>query len=92
MKIIKRIIIIIILTAVSMNIIQNYINAYAQVSSQKPVKTAVILFSFDDPYISLVRKGLEEIQNKNKKSVNYTFYDGERNQDIQNTIFIIKFS
>jgi ABC-type sugar transport system, periplasmic component len=86
MKIIKRLLILIILTVVSMNTIQNYINAYAQVSSDKPVKTAVILFSFDDPYISLVRKGLEEIQNKNKNSVSYTFYDGERNQDIQNTI------
>ncbi|WP_081604646.1 substrate-binding domain-containing protein [Clostridium saccharoperbutylacetonicum] len=50
------------------------------------MKTAVLLFSFDDPYIYLVRKGLEEIQNKNTSSVNFTFYDGKRNQDIQNTI------
>jgi methyl-galactoside transport system substrate-binding protein len=86
MKIIKRLLILIILTVVSMNNIQNYINACAQVSSEKPVKTAVILFSFDDPYISLVRKSLEEIQNKNRNSVSYTFYNGEKNQDIQNTI------
>ena len=86
MKIIKRILIIIILTIVSMNNIQNCIIAWAQVSPEKPVKTAVILFSFDDPYISLVRKSLEEIQNKNSNSANYTFYDGERNQDIQNAI------
>ena len=69
-----------------MNNNQNYINAYAQVSSERPIKTAVILFSFDDPYISLVRKSLEEIQSENRKSVSYTFYSGEKNQDIQNTI------
>lgn len=86
MKIIKRILIIITLTVVSMNNIQNYINASAEISPEKPVKTAVILFSFDDPYISLVRKSLEEIQTKNSDSVNYTFYDGEKNQDIQNAI------
>ncbi|WP_143765877.1 galactose ABC transporter substrate-binding protein, partial [Clostridium beijerinckii] len=47
---------------------------------------AVLLFSFDDPYISLVRKGLEEIQNKNTSSVDFTFYDGKRNQNIQNAL------
>jgi hypothetical protein len=30
---------------------------------------AVLLFSFDDPYMSLVRKSLEEIQNKNGSNV-----------------------
>ena len=82
----KNINIIIILTVVSMNNIQNNIYTHAQIIPGKPVKTAVILFSFDDPYISLVRKSLEEIQNKNGNNVNFTFYDGERNQDIQNTI------
>lgn len=87
MKILKRILIfIIILTVVSMNNVQNNIYAQAQIIPEKPVKTAVILFTFDDPYISLVRKSLEEIQNKNASNVNFTFYDGERNQDIQNTI------
>ncbi|WP_315066816.1 galactose ABC transporter substrate-binding protein [uncultured Clostridium sp.] len=86
MKILKRILIIIILTIVSMNNIQNYIHVNAQISPERPAKTAVVLFSFDDPYISLIRKGLEEIQNKNKSNVNFTFFDGARNQNIQNTL------
>ncbi|BCZ46778.1 galactose ABC transporter substrate-binding protein [Clostridium gelidum] len=86
MKILKRTLVIIMLTVVLMNNIQTNIYAYAQISPEKPLKIAVILFSFDDPYISLVRKSLEEIQNKNENNVNYTFYDGKRNQDIQNTI------
>ncbi len=87
MKILKRMLIfVIILTVVSMNNVQNNIYTQAQIIPEKPIKTAVILFSFDDPYISLVHKSLEEIQNKNASNVNFTFYDGERNQDIQNTI------
>ncbi|MFT8351904.1 substrate-binding domain-containing protein [Clostridium saccharoperbutylacetonicum] len=61
-------------------------HANSQVIPEKQIKTAVLLFTFDDPYISLVRKGLEEIQNKNTSSVNFTFYDGKKNQEIQNTL------
>ena len=87
MKILKRILIFIItLTVLSMNNIQNSIYTQAQIIPGTPVKTAVILFTFDDPYISLVRKSLEEIQNKTASNVNFIFYDGERNQGIQNTI------
>ena len=87
MKILKRLLIFIItLTVLSMNNIQNSIYTQAQIIPGAPVKTAVIVFSFDDPYISLVRKSLEEIQNKNASNINFVFYNGERNQDIQNTI------
>lgn len=86
MKILNRILVMIILIVISMSNIQNYIPVNAQISSKGPVKTAVVLFSFDDPYISLVRKSLEEIQNKNESSINFTFFDGTRNQNIQNTI------
>jgi len=89
MKALKRIfssIIIIILTVSLINNFRNDIYTQAQNIPEKPVKTAVILFTFDDPYISLVRKGLEEIQSKNENTVNFTFYNGARNQDIQNTI------
>jgi methyl-galactoside transport system substrate-binding protein len=58
----------------------------AQVLPQKQIKAAVILFSFDDPYISLVGDSLKEIQKKNENDINFTFYDGKRNQEIQNTL------
>jgi len=87
MKILKKILLFIItLTVLSMNNIQNGIYTKAQIIPVTPLKTAVILFSFDDPYISLVRKSLEEIQNKNASNINFIFYDGEKNQSIQNTI------
>lgn len=55
-----------------------------QFFSRKEINAAVMLFSFEDPYISLVHKSLEEIQNKYSNNIKYTFYDGKKNQAIQN--------
>ncbi|NRT90007.1 galactose ABC transporter substrate-binding protein [Clostridium beijerinckii] len=85
-RILKSILVIILITVTFINSITSNKCATAQAVPQKQIKTAVLLFSFDDPYISLVRKGLEEIQNKNTSSVDFTFYDGKRNQDIQNAL------
>lgn len=85
-RILKSILVIILITVTFVNSITSNKCATAQAVLQKQIKTAVLLFSFDDPYISLVRKGLEEIQNKNTSSVDFTFYDGKRNQDIQNAL------
>lgn len=86
MRILKRILIFIIIMLTNISMYQNNVHTKAQTVTEKPVNTAVILLSFDDPYISLVRKSLEEIQSKNANTVNFTFYDGSRSQEIQNTI------
>jgi len=51
---------------------------------QNPVKVAVLLYRFDDAYTSLVRQGFEEIQRNNEGKIEFTFYDGKDNQQIQN--------
>lgn len=59
---------------------------YAQTTNEKqtPVKVGVLLYRFDDVYISEVRQSLVEIQKKNEGKVEFTFYDGKDNQSIQN--------
>ncbi|MDR3597978.1 galactose ABC transporter substrate-binding protein [Clostridium sp.] len=90
MKILKNITILITLLTltayISIDFTKNNICINTQVSSEKKIKAAVILFNFDDPYMSLVHKNLETIENKPGNYVQYTFYDGKRNQDIQNEI------
>lgn len=87
MKILKRILIFILIINITLiNFNKNNICAYTQVSPEKKINAAVILFAFDDPYISLVRNSLEEIENKNVNNVKFTFYDGNRNQDVQNKL------
>lgn len=56
----------------------------AIIKRQKPVRAAVLLYRFDDTYVSLVRKGLEEIQKNNQEKIEFTFYDAKNNQAIQN--------
>lgn len=87
MKILKKILsLIIILAIVPTYNLKTALYANAQVLPEKPVKVATLLFALDDPYISLVRNSLEEIQNKSKDSVSFTFLDGRRNQGIQNAL------
>ena len=51
---------------------------------QNHVRAAVLLYRFDDTYISLVRQSLEQIQKNNQGKVEFTFYDGKNDQIIQN--------
>ncbi|WP_297418380.1 galactose ABC transporter substrate-binding protein [Clostridium sp.] len=64
----------------------SYKKIYAKTANEKQntVKGAVLLYRFDDVYISLVRKDLEEIQKNNESKIEFTFYDGKDNQAIQN--------
>lgn len=82
-KILAAIEIIIISTMIFLSNTQN-VKAEMQSEQQKPIKVGVLLYRFDDAYISLVRQALEEIQNKNLGKVEFTFYDGKNDQTIQN--------
>lgn len=61
-----------------------YVEVFAQTVNQNPVKVGVLLYRFDDAYISLVRQGFEEIQENNPGKVQFTFYDGKDDQIVQN--------
>ena len=63
---------------------KNTTSTSLRVVEGKPVKVAVLLYRFDDAYISLVRQSLEEIQKENEGKVEFTFYDGKNDQSIQN--------
>ena len=49
-----------------------------------PIKVAVFLYRANDNYISQVRKNLENIQKENEDKVQFSFFDGNGNQGIQN--------
>lgn len=67
-----------------MTFLYKNIEVYSETVNEKPLKVAVLLYRFDDAYISLVRENLEEIQKQNSGKVEFTFYDGNDNQIIQN--------
>lgn len=44
---------------------------------------AVLLYSFDDPYMLQIMQNLKDIQNENPNKIRYDFYDGKNNVAIQ---------
>lgn len=78
----------IIISTISIILQYNYKKATIEIIAlnKSPIKVAVLLYRFDDVYISLVRKSLEEIQKQNEGKVEFTFSDGKDDQNIQNRI------
>ena len=50
----------------------------------KVLKVGVLLYKFDDTYISTVRQSLQEIGAKNSDKIEFEFYDGKGDQATQN--------
>lgn len=89
MKLLRKITFIIIIYVISAILIggtQSNISIGLSVNVSNPARVAVLLFNFDDPYKSLIRKSLEKIQKENESKVNFTFFDSKSNQATQNEI------
>lgn len=87
MKILRIIFLLILIEIMPIvNINKNYMYAYADVNSEKPIKAAVVLYSFDDLFISLVKQDLEEIQKNHSNNIVFTFYDSKKNLTVQDKI------
>ena len=85
MKILRKILIIIEIIITMISVFGNEkVNSQIINENKNLVKVGVLLYTFDDTYISLVRQSLEEIQKKNQSKVEFTFYDGKNDQSIQN--------
>ena len=87
MKLLKRITLIIItfmiITTLICNIQNNfYISSISAIAN--PPNVGVLLFNFNDPYISLVKQSLENIEKENPNKVRFSFYDAKDNQSTQN--------
>ena len=88
MKTLKKILKISMVTAMMMAILaecsSQVVNVSLRVTEGEPVKVGVLLYKFDDVYISLVHQSLEEIQEENEGKVQFTFFDGKGDKVIQN--------
>lgn len=62
------------------------VNAQKNGLEQDPVIIDIVLFNYDDKYISLVKQSLEDIQKQNEGKVKLNFYDSKGNQAIQDEI------
>lgn len=90
MKLMKRILSFLQCIVIIFLIISEYsirkVNAQTSGLRQKPVVIDVVLFNYEDKYISLVKQSLEDIQKQNEGKVKINFYDSKGNQATQNEI------
>lgn len=70
-------ILVIILNIFKLDISANTING-------KPVTVGVLLYKEDIYYISEIKKELEKLENENKDTINFIFYNAKGNQELQN--------
>ncbi|WP_459476490.1 galactose ABC transporter substrate-binding protein [Clostridium saccharoperbutylacetonicum] len=57
-------------------------NVYA--NNDKIVNVDVLLYTFDDPFMSSLKQSLENIQKENPTKIHFTFHDGKNNIVLQN--------
>lgn len=90
MRKVKRILGILEVIIIMFMIVSGYearkVNAQTNQTRQRPVIVDVILYNFQDKYITLVKQNLEEIQKQNVGKVEFRFFDGKGNQAIQNEV------
>lgn len=90
MRTLKRIVVFLEIIAIMLStiLIGNSKNVNAQINlfRQRPVVMNVVLYNFEDKFISLVRQKLEDIQTQNEGKVEFKFFDGKGNQAIQNEV------
>jgi len=92
MKILRKItifmlIILMIVAQVQISANQSRVLAASNIDTENKntIDAGVLLYSFDDLYMSQIKQNLEDIQ-KNKNRVNFTFFDSKYNPAIQNEI------
>ncbi|AWK51517.1 galactose ABC transporter substrate-binding protein [Clostridium beijerinckii] len=86
MKLLKRTILIMITFMIITTLIctiQNnfYINSISAIGN--PPRVGVLLFNFNNPYMSLVKQNLENIEKENPDKIRFSFYDSKDNQSVQ---------
>lgn len=84
MKLLKKFIIIIIVTVIVMETLIEAVPLNSHNDSINPVNVGVVFYRFDDPYVIDLRHSLEDIESRNEGIVKFNFYNSENNRDIQN--------
>lgn len=83
MKILKKLLSLIIISILLLHSIKSPVYSSPNITTQNPVKVGVFLNNFNDPFISDVKKNLEDIQKENENKIQFTFFDSKSNQVIQ---------
>lgn len=87
MKILKKILIFIIVTITTVVLSSNTINTFASsiltYNNRNIINASVLLWSYEDLFMSQLKQDLEDVQKEHKDKVQFTIYDGKNNVSVQ---------
>lgn len=84
MKILKKIIGEILIISIFMNLIFiNVASSKSLINKNKRINASVLFYKYNE-YTNQLKSSFERIQENNKDTINYKFYDGEGKQSVQN--------
>lgn len=75
---------VILLVMIIYSLIGDMSTSYA-ITMRRPVRAGVLLSNVNNPYLASIQKSLEDIQRENTDKVQFTFYDANDNQAVQET-------
>lgn len=60
------------------------LDVHADIIKSNPIIAGVLLYNEDISYISEIKKQLEKLENDNKETIHFLFFDADANQKLQN--------
>lgn len=87
MKILRKVLSFIALIFLNISIVNCSINNVSAIENKNisnPIKVGIFLYDFNDPYFSMIKQSLEEIQKEKGNKIEFTFFDAKGNQATQN--------
>lgn len=85
MRIFKKITTLVILLVIITYALIGDMSTSSVITMRRPLRVGVLLSNVNNPYLSSIQKALEDIQRENIDKVQFTFYDANDNQAIQET-------
>lgn len=87
MRILKKILIFITVTIMTVVLLSNTINTFASsiltCNNRNILNASVLLWSYEDLFMSQLKQDLEDVQKEHKDNVQFTIYDGKNNVSVQ---------
>ena len=84
MKIFKKMLLFIIVSILLLHNIENTAYSIPNIFTRKPIKVGVFLVDLTNAFNSDLKTSLEELQKENETKIQFTIFDGNSNQSIQN--------
>lgn len=84
MKLLKNFIVFIVAVFIVVDTLIGAVKTDISHSLTKPINVGVVFYTFDDPYVSLLRESLGKIGKENQREIKFSVYDSKNDKAVQN--------